>query len=154
MELNRPVVLVGQAGITTALDMGMVANAVHLTGRYSNLTMHGLRHENLAFGDKRSSERASGLSLINPFNYWIAFWQRCVHVWRPRLSKVLGVDGSHHVLRRAHLVGTCLLLLLLLHPAGRMPGWCWSTARRWQPTRRLSSISFTGGCACLCLSVV
>ena len=85
MTINRPVVLLGQAGgVTTGIDLGMVANAVRLTDAFSNVTIHGLHTENLGFGDHLSGQTASGLSLINPFNYWIFYWPRWVGCVRER----------------------------------------------------------------------
>jgi hypothetical protein len=78
MELNRPVVILGQHGHLTALDLGMVPNVVHLTGTYSNTTLHGVALENLAFGDRQSGSQVAGLSIMNPFNIWIFYWSRWV----------------------------------------------------------------------------
>jgi hypothetical protein len=76
MELNRHVVIVGQYGQLTALDLGMVANAVYLTGPYSNVTLHGVVLENQGLGDRQSGSQVAGLSIMNPFNVWIFYWPR------------------------------------------------------------------------------
>lgn len=76
MQLNRPVILVAQYGMLTAMDLGMVANAVHITGAYSNVTFHGVSLENLGYGDRQSGSAPAGLSVMNPFNLWILYWPR------------------------------------------------------------------------------
>jgi hypothetical protein len=76
MDLNRHVVIVGQHGQLTALDLGMVANAVHVMGPYSNVTLHGVVLENQGFGDRQSGSQVAGLSIMNPFNFWIFYWPR------------------------------------------------------------------------------
>lgn len=76
MQVNRPAVIVGQHGHLTAVDLGMVANGVHLTGTHSNVTLHGVVVENQGFGDKQSGAQAAGLSIMNPFNLWLFYWPR------------------------------------------------------------------------------
>jgi hypothetical protein len=76
MMLARPVVLVGQAGIKTSLDLGMKANKALLTARHSNVTFDNVILENLAYGDRASGQQLSGLSLVNTFNMWFFFFDR------------------------------------------------------------------------------
>lgn len=76
MELNRPVVILSQHGMLTAIDMGMVANSVHLTAAYSNLTLHGMHLENMGYGDRQSGQQSAGLSIMNPSNVWLLYWPR------------------------------------------------------------------------------
>eukprot|EP00775_Hariotina_reticulata_P001812 gene1812-2145_t len=76
MVLARPVVLVGQAGIKTSLDLGMKVNKALLTKQHSNITFDNVILENLAYGDRASGQQLSGLSLVNTFNLWFFFWDR------------------------------------------------------------------------------
>ncbi|KAF8057640.1 HT1 [Scenedesmus sp. PABB004] len=76
LALGRPLVLVGQAGRLTSVDLGMRANQVSLAAAHANLTMDGLVVENLGYGDRQSGNLLSGLSLVNTFNLWFFLWDR------------------------------------------------------------------------------
>lgn len=83
LAVGRPLVLAGQQGAATSLDLGMGVNKVSLAGQHANLTFDGLVIENLAYGDRQSGNQLSGLSLINTFNIWFFYWDRCVfkRIW-------------------------------------------------------------------------
>uniref|UniRef100_A0A383WJF9 Protein kinase domain-containing protein n=1 Tax=Tetradesmus obliquus TaxID=3088 RepID=A0A383WJF9_TETOB len=76
LAVGRPLVLAGQQGAATSLDLGMGVNKVSLAGQHANLTFDGLVIENLAYGDRQSGNQLSGLSLINTFNIWFFYWDR------------------------------------------------------------------------------
>jgi hypothetical protein len=76
LAVGRPLVLAGQQGIRTSVDLGMAANKVSLAGQHANITIDGVILENLAYGDRQSGNQLSGLSLINTFNLWFFYWDR------------------------------------------------------------------------------
>lgn len=76
ISIARPVVIAGQQGVTTSLDLCMGVNKVLLTSQHANLSADGVIWENLAYGDRQSGNQLSGLSLVNTFNQWFFFWDR------------------------------------------------------------------------------
>jgi hypothetical protein len=76
LAVGRPLVVAGQQGIRTSVDLGMAVNKVSLAGQHANLTLDGIILENLAYGDRQSGNQLSGLSLVNTFNIWFFYWDR------------------------------------------------------------------------------
>jgi hypothetical protein len=84
LAVGRPLVLAGQQGKETYLDFGMAVNKVSLAGAHANVTLDGVIVENLAYGDRQSGNQLSGLSLINTFNMWFFYWDRCAQLLHSR----------------------------------------------------------------------
>jgi hypothetical protein len=89
---------------------------VSLAGQYANVTLDGVFVENMAYGDRQSGNQLSGLSLINTFNMWFFYWDRCAMAMQRENTCTMPITPSFDqscMLLHVDLLNKCVLAAMV-----------------------------------------